>query len=69
MRGLGFLLLYVVLFVAALLFAGLIWWIGLGILAGLFQAPNLALDYWQSLLAAVVVNIMLGGVGAVHRNK
>jgi len=69
MRALGIILLFIVLFAAAILFAGLVWWIGLGILAGIFQAPNLAIGYWQSVVAALVVNIMLGGVGAVHRNK
>ena len=69
MRGLGIILLFILLCAVAILFAGLVWWIGLGILAGIFHAPNLAIGYWQSVVAALVVNIMLGGVGAVHRNK
>lgn len=69
MRALGIILLFIVLFAAAILFAGLVWWIGLGILAGIFQAPNLAIGYWQSVVAAVVVSILLGGVGSINRGK
>jgi len=67
MRALGIVLLWAVLVVAGLLLGGLVWMLGLGILAHIFNAPNLAVGFWQSLLAGIVVNILLGGTVAFRR--
>lgn len=41
---------------------GLIWMLGLGVLADIFNAPNLAIGYWQSVLVGFIVAVLLGGL-------
>lgn len=69
MKVLGIVLLFLLIFVGATLFAGLLWWVGLGILANIFNAPNLAITYWQSVVVALIANILLGGIGNAVRSK
>ena len=57
-----------ILFVGWLsLLSGFVWMIGLGILSSIFHAPNLAIGYWQSVLVAFIVNLLLGGF--IRSNK
>lgn len=51
------------IFVAAFtLIGGLIWMLGLGVLAHIFNNPDLAIGYWQSVVLAVFVNLILAGI-------
>lgn len=50
-----------IIFVLAALLTGFFWMIGLGVLSHIFHEPRLAIGYWQSVLVALVVNLLLGG--------
>lgn len=50
--------------VGVTMLCGLIWMLGLGVLAHIFNNPHLAIGYWQSVVLALFVNMILGVVGA-----
>ncbi len=62
MHILGVIVLFILVAAIGTLFAGLIWWVGLGILAHIFNVQQLAIDYWPSVAVAFIVNILLGGL-------
>lgn len=57
------------LFIIGFLLGGLIWMVGLGLLAQIFQAPNLAIGYWQSVVVAVIVSLLFGGFSSIKGEK
>lgn len=69
MKTIGIVLLTILIIIGFILLAGLIWMIGLGFLASIFQAPNLAIGYWESVAVALIFSVLFAGVGSVGGNK
>jgi uncharacterized MnhB-related membrane protein len=42
------------------LILGSVWMICLGILSHIFNAPDLAIGYWHSVVVAFIANLLLG---------
>jgi hypothetical protein len=58
----GVILFWLLIVVAAILFGGLIWMLGLSVLASTFKVPNLAIGYWDSIKVMLVTGAMFGGI-------
>lgn len=50
-----------ILIIPFALLGGWIWMLGLGALSHIFDVPNLAIGFWQSVLVAFIVNLLIGG--------
>lgn len=48
----------------AVLFGGWITMLCLGALASIFDAPNLAIGYWSSVLVSLILWLLVGHAGA-----
>ena len=69
MQTLVVIVIWMMVVAAIGLISGLIWWLALGVMAHMFNNPNLAISYWQSVIVAVFANMILGGVFARWRKK
>lgn len=51
------------------LFFGWVWMLALGVLAQIFHNPDLAINYWQSVILALFVNMLFGVITARLRKN
>lgn len=68
MQVIVILIIWTIIVGAVTLVSGLVWMLGLGVLAHIFNNSDLAIGYWQSVVLALFVNLILAGIQA-RRSK
>lgn len=63
MKLLTILILIVLVVVPVILMGGFIWMILLGALSHIFNVPNLAISFWQSVLVSLIFSLIFGSLG------
>lgn len=64
MKIIGTILVVLGIIVPAVLFGGLVWMLALGALSHIFNVPNLAIGYWQSVLVSLIFALLFGAIGS-----
>lgn len=62
MKMLAIVFFIISVFVGVALLAGFIWMLCLGALSHIFDAPQLAISYWQSVCVAIIFSLLFGGI-------
>lgn len=55
-------LIFALVLAPIFLFSGWVWMLGLGGLSHIFGVPELAIGYWQSVVVAMIISILIGAV-------